>query len=133
MFHIDLEQLKKQLIDLKRLLLKPATRIESTTEGDVCDISSMERERNMSLQMIERDRSKLKAVEDALERIEDGSFGSCDECGETISAGRLKIMPFANVCVACLSLQEKQAKRQVGQSEAPLESDLNRYSLDNEE
>jgi len=129
----DLEQFKKQLIDLKRLLLKPASIIGSTTEGDVCDISSMDRERNMSLQMIERDRSKLKAVEDALDRIEDGSFGSCDECGETISAGRLKIMPFANVCVSCQSLQEKQAKGQIGQSESPLETDLTRYSLDTEE
>ena len=129
----DLEQFKKQLIDLRRLLLKPASIIGSTTEGDVCDISSMDRERNMSLQMIERDRNKLKAVEDALERIEDGSFGSCDECGETISFGRLKIMPFANVCVSCQSLQEKQARNQIGQSEPPLETDLTRYSLDTEE
>ena len=129
----DLEQIREQLIGLKRVLLNAPSMIGSTTEGDVCDISSMDRERNMNLQMIERDRVKLKAIESALERIEDGSFGICDECGETISAGRLKVMPFTNVCVTCQSLQEKQAKLNPGPGEAPFERGRNRPSFDSEE
>ena len=50
----------------------------------------------------------LIAIEEALQRIEDGSYGICEECGKKISPERLKIMPFALLCVPCKSIMEKQ-------------------------
>ena len=63
-------------------------------------------------------------LEDALERIEDGSFGTCEQCEAKIPKGRLKVMPFSTTCVACKSKQEKQRKMYEGASDYALARDL---------
>lgn len=90
--------------------MDPSPKTGDPEGGDVCDIASSDRERELKLRLSEREREKLRAIEDALERIEDGSFGICEECGCKIPVGRLKIMPFATVCVDCKSREEKQSK-----------------------
>ena len=54
---------------------------------------------------------QLNAIDDALQRIEDGTYGVCEECGKKIHKERLKIMPFAKFCVACQSEMEKHAAK----------------------
>ena len=113
----ELQKFKKQLNQEKTLLLQalspkmaPSPKTGDAEGGDVCDIASSDRERELRLRLSEREREKLRAIEDALERIEDGSFGICEECECKIPGGRLKIMPFATVCVECKSKSEKQSK-----------------------
>jgi len=126
----ELQKFKKQLNQEKALLLQalsptmsPSPKTGDPEGGDVCDIASSDRERELRLRLSEREREKLRAIEDALERIEDGSFGICEECECKIPAGRLSIMPFATVCVECKSRSEKQSKLFSTTTESPFARD----------
>ena len=76
--------------------------------GDLYDVASSERDRELSLLLGERGRSKLQEIEDALNRIREGTYGICEECEEQIVPGRLKVMPFTRVCVNCKSKEERE-------------------------
>ena len=76
--------------------------------GDLYDSADNERDRQLSHILNDRDRKKLIEIDEALERIEDGTYGICEECGKRITSNRLKIMPFARLCVPCKSDIEKQ-------------------------
>lgn len=113
----ELQAFKKLLSEEKAVILQtlspkmaPSPKTGDPEGGDVCDIASSDRERDLVLRLSEREREKLKGIEEALERIEEGTFGTCDECGCKIPVGRLKIMPFATVCVECKSKEEKKSK-----------------------
>ena len=114
----ELQVFKKQLVQDRAVMLQaispkamdPSPKTGDPEGGDVCDIASSERERELRLRLSERERNKLRAIEEALERIEDGTFGSCEECGAKIPIARLKVMPFTTVCVPCKSRQEQKRK-----------------------
>jgi DnaK suppressor protein len=53
------------------------------------------------------DRAILQRVNEALERIADKTFGTCENCGEPIQAKRLEAVPWAQYCIECQELQEK--------------------------
>lgn len=55
-------------------------------------------------------RQELEAIEEALQRLENGSYGECESCGQPIEPRRLEIMPETPYCRACMSLKEKLAK-----------------------
>lgn len=78
--------------------------------ADMYDLADDERERQFSILLCDRDREKLDQIDEALERLEDGTYGICEECGAKISPGRLKVMPFARYCVPCKSQIEKNEK-----------------------
>jgi len=65
-------------------------------------------DREFSLSLASSDREVLYELEDALKRIEDGTFGVCESCKMLIAKGRLKVVPSARLCVKC---QEKKEKR----------------------
>ena len=115
----ELKAFKERLLLQREIMLKG---ISSKTDasaapvevegGDVCDIASSDRDMELRLRLNEREREKLRDIEEALERVEDGSFGICDKCGEKIPIGRLKAMPFTTVCVKCKSEEEKRQRLQ---------------------
>ncbi len=113
----ELNAFKKELIKEKALLLQtlspsmaPSPKTGDPEGGDVCDIASSDRERELRLRLSEMDRSKLRSIEEALDRIKDGSFDECEDCGSKIPIGRLRVMPFTTVCVKCQSDKEKRNK-----------------------
>jgi DnaK suppressor protein len=57
---------------------------------------------------------KLKQVDEALEKIEDGSYGTCSTCDQPIPEARLDVQPFARYCVECLSKIENEAQNPAG-------------------
>lgn len=75
--------------------------------GDIYDQASSERDRELGLLLSDRERDKLRKIDEALLKIEDGEYGICEECEEEIPLGRLKVMPFARYCVKCQSDIEK--------------------------
>lgn len=77
---------------------------------DTYDLASEERNREINLILSDRDREKLQAIEDALERIDAGSYGICEMCEEEIAPERLEALPFTRLCVTCQSEIEKEAK-----------------------
>jgi DnaK suppressor protein len=69
--------------------------------GDSYDISSAIEEVEMSMTLRSMDSSKLNDIEFALERIENGTYGVCIDCGKNIPIRRLCALPFASKCVGC--------------------------------
>jgi DnaK suppressor protein len=82
--------------------------LKAPATGDIYDLATTERERELSLLLGDRAREQLNEIDEALRRIEDGSYGYCEECGEKIGIGRLKAMPFTQLCVECKSRMEKE-------------------------
>jgi DnaK suppressor protein len=77
---------------------------------DPTDRASMESERNFELRIRDRERKLISKIKDALVRIEAGTFGICEECGENISDERLKARPVTTLCIDCKKKQENQEK-----------------------
>lgn len=79
--------------------------------ADTVDRSTLETDRNFTLRLLDRDRKLLHKVDEALERIDNGDFGLCDECGEDIGDERLKARPVATLCISCKEESEAEEKR----------------------
>lgn len=73
--------------------------------GDFADRSAAANEEEISIQLKQTDAKLLRAIEDALARVEGGSYGICVDCEEEISTARLKAVPWTKVCISC---KEKQ-------------------------
>lgn len=79
----------------------------SAQKGDEGDEAQALFETYVSLRFGERGNSLLDKIDAALERIRDGSFGVCEDCGEDINLKRLEIRPVASLCVPCKEAREK--------------------------
>jgi DnaK suppressor protein len=77
---------------------------------DPTDRATMETDRSFNLRLREREGHLLKKIEDALERIDNGSFGICEHCGEEISLARLEARPVSTLCIQCKTIQEELEK-----------------------
>lgn len=74
----------------------------------MADVSSDNSRHEMELRMLTEEGNVLQLIEDAVQRLIDGEYGKCQECGEPISEGRLAIRPYAVFCVKCKSRHEKE-------------------------
>jgi DnaK suppressor protein len=72
-------------------------------EEGFADSARATEERSETLGMLEAARARVHAIDDALHRIEDGSYGTCADCGTTIPTDRLRARPSAIRCVTCSS------------------------------
>jgi DnaK suppressor protein len=75
--------------------------MENTRHGDFVDQASDDNEVHVNIRLLQTDAKLLRAIEAALSRIEDGSYGVCTECGEDINPVRLKAVPWTSVCISC--------------------------------
>lgn len=73
---------------------------------DPTDRASMESNRNSVLRIRDRERKLIFKIQEALQRLEDGEYGICEQCGEEIGIERLKARPVTTLCIACKSDQE---------------------------
>jgi DnaK suppressor protein len=73
----------------------------------MADLGSDNFEQEFTLSLMENEEGTLGAIELALERIEDGTYGECDECGVKIPKTRLNALPYAPTCVRCAELLER--------------------------
>ncbi len=76
--------------------------------GDFYDHASNDRDRELALVLTDREREKLQLVEVALKRIEEGTYGICEVCGDEIDKDRLMVMPFTRLCLSCQEDLERQ-------------------------
>ena len=85
-----------------------------TDQGDAfpdpTDRASMEADRNFTLRIRDRERKLITKIQEALARLEEGTFGICEECGEDISLERLEARPVTTLCIACKKKQENDEK-----------------------
>jgi DnaK suppressor protein len=78
---------------------------------DITDRASLESERNFELRIRDRERKLLKKLNDALSRLDEGTFGICESCGGKISEKRLMARPVTTLCINCKKKQEEQEKQ----------------------
>lgn len=82
-------------------------------EGDEVDIVSVEKENQMDFRLKARNAVYLKKVRKSLQKIEDGSFGECEDCGSEISYNRLLARPTADLCIHCKEAEEREENQLV--------------------
>ena len=114
-----LKQAALMLDEMKRGLMREMQdRVKGESEGvkdegrDTYDLASDERDREINFILNDREREKLVAIDEALLRIKEKSYGICESCEGEIQLGRLKVLPFTRLCVKCQEENEKESKRQ---------------------
>lgn len=112
------EYFRLKLIDWKNELLKESSQTlanlqkeENSAKPDITDRASEEIERSFELRTRDRERKLINKIESALRRIEDGSFGYCEESGEKIGIKRLEARPVATLSLEAQEMHEKQEKK----------------------
>ncbi|NIT14874.1 MAG: RNA polymerase-binding protein DksA [Candidatus Dadabacteria bacterium] len=78
---------------------------------DPLDRAMSESSRSIELRTRDRERKLIQKIKQAIQRTEDGTYGVCDDCGEEISANRLKARPETTLCINCKEEQEKVEKQ----------------------
>ena len=111
-----LEYFRGVLLEEMRLLLEDAGKTVSEMTSDTTnfpdpnDRATQESDRSFELRIRDRERKLINKIKEALERIDEGSFGICDTCGEEIGEGRLKARPVTTLCIDCKMEQERREK-----------------------
>ncbi|MBI5904902.1 MAG: TraR/DksA family transcriptional regulator [Deltaproteobacteria bacterium] len=112
-----MKTIKDMLLKMRAELVQEiARRSKATTEagaqdiGDILDSVSEERTRELDMILTDREKRKLLQIDDALDRIEENTYGQCEECGVKIPRPRLKVLPFAKYCVECQEKTEREEK-----------------------
>lgn len=110
----DIEYFQQLLQDmLADITRKGEETIEDMTDtgevyADPADRATAESDRAFTLRLRDRERKLIKKIREALERIENGTYGECEECGEDISVARLKARPMTTLCIKCKARQEHE-------------------------
>jgi DnaK suppressor protein len=110
-FHRTLLEQKARIIARARKMVAAEVQIDSDDLADEIDNAVSESNASFTGQMRERERGLLAKVERSLERIEQGSYGECESCGEEIGLDRLRARPVADSCIDCKDEQEQLERR----------------------
>ncbi|MDD5561202.1 MAG: TraR/DksA family transcriptional regulator [Candidatus Omnitrophica bacterium] len=112
---IILKKKEEVLDDLKHITDDTLKKSQKEASGDIsgytyhmADVATDNYDREFSLGLASNERRALYELDDALKRIEEGTFGFCDDCKGPIAKIRLKAVPSARLCIKC---QEKREKR----------------------
>ena len=92
----------------RRRLEEDAYRNMASEVGDAGDASTATEQADLRNSQIERDVHELRAIDAALARLEEGTYGMCTRCGGDIGEARLRVNPSAERCIACQTAFEKQ-------------------------
>lgn len=109
----DLEHFRERLNDMLEEALKQGemTLEDMTDNNEYCadpaDRATVESDRAFTLRIRDRERKLIKKIRGALFRMDEGTFGVCDECGNNIGVPRLDARPVTKLCINCKSKQEE--------------------------
>lgn len=104
----DLEQQRRAILDEAIEGLTKSNGQESFP--DVSDQASAEAEQNFSMRIREREQRLVKKIDEALARMDEGTYGICERCEEEIPYPRLKARPVTTLCIDCKTLEEQEEK-----------------------
>ncbi|KJS01801.1 MAG: conjugal transfer protein TraR [Desulfobulbaceae bacterium BRH_c16a] len=116
----QLELFRTQLLLKKQEIMTDAGKTmtemtdQTTNVPDPNDRATLESGRSFELRIRDRERKLLTKIDEAIARIEEGSYGVCEDCGEEIGLKRLEARPVTTLCIDCKTLQETREKS-VGQ------------------
>ena len=112
-----MKPIREMLLKMREELVREIARRSRETAvsgvsdiGDILDSVSEERTRELDMILTDREKQKLKQIDDALDKIEENTYGLCEECGVKIPRARLKVVPFAKYCVECKEAIEREER-----------------------
>ena len=110
-----IKKLKEQLVRRHEALqravdgdLSLLRELHQEKTGDVLDAAADSVQDELNSQLVEVESRELTAIDDALERISDGTYGDCDTCGKPIPLTRLRAIPYAEDCINCRRAAEEK-------------------------
>tara|TARA_B100000029_G_scaffold249488_2_gene246391 strand:- start:46 stop:492 length:447 start_codon:yes stop_codon:yes gene_type:complete len=109
-FRQKLVNWKKELLKVSSLTINNLQKDENTSKPDITDRASEEIERSFELRTRDRERKLISKIDEALNRLENGSYGYCEETGEPISIKRLEARPVATLSLEAQEMHEKKEK-----------------------
>jgi len=114
----DQDQLKELLESEKRRILRHLEDLSDTSvadidtpSGDSVDLASLEINQNSLVKVGKRELNHLKKIDAALKKMEEGTYGECENCGEQIAVARLLARPVAQLCIDCKTAQENEERK----------------------
>jgi DnaK suppressor protein len=113
---VQLEYFRQKLLAWKGELLRESGETlshlqeESLSEPDLADRASLETDRSLELRTRDRERKLIQKIDEAMGRIEDGSYGYCEETGEPISLKRLEARPIATLSLEAQERHERMER-----------------------
>ena len=125
----ELAQYKTILLDLRKKLVGNVTFMEDEALGKsrqdasgdlsnvpihMADVGTDNYDRDLTIGLIQNGEEELKAIDNALERIGDKTYGSCEECGKKIAKARLTALPYVHNCIECQRLEEEEGEEETG-------------------
>ena len=110
-----IQQIKLRLLRQRATLLNEAETALNELPGemifpDLGDQATAETDRNFMLRLRGREQRLLKKIDEAIDRIDSGTFGICDDCGNEIDVKRLEARPVTTKCIECKTLQEEEER-----------------------
>jgi DnaK suppressor protein len=112
----EVQSFKELLLEQRSEILNNANSfksdsgIETTAQGDEGDLAVLELNLSLTLRLQERQAHLLQKVDRALAKIDEGSFGLCEQCEEPLNINRLKARPVATLCISCKEEQENKER-----------------------
>ena len=114
--HDFIAKMEKSLTDLKREIISNLVAgnegfkeiVEAMDPKDLADVASDDMDRKMIEAIGSQDLKRLRMIDSALTRIQQGKYGLCMKCGKKIPHGRLEAIPYALMCIDCKTAEEKR-------------------------
>ena len=110
-FRLKLVNWKKDLLKESSQTLKKLQKEENSPKPDLTDRATEEIERSFELKTRDRERKLINKINEALKRIDDGSYGYCEETGEPIGIKRLEARPVATLSLEAQEMHEKKERK----------------------
>ncbi len=106
----DLEKQRTTLLSEAGVIIGSGINQNQENLSDLGDQATAVADQNFLLRLKEREQKLLKKIDEAIDRIDSGSFGVCESCGGEIGYKRLKARPVTTLCIECKTQQEKEEK-----------------------
>ena len=110
-FRLKLMDWKNELLKESNQTLSNLQKEENTAKPDITDRASEEIERSFELRTRDRERKLINIIDEAVRRIDEGTYGYCEETGEPISIKRLEARPVATLSLEAQEMHEKNEKK----------------------
>lgn len=110
-----IDKIKETLINQKKELQSKSYHTEIDMEGDETDEIQGKIIALVNNKISSRDKQKLQQINNALKKIDEKTFGTCEGCGEMIAEKRLEFNPYFSMCIDCSEELEKESKRKIAQ------------------
>ncbi len=101
---------KQRLLNNSKNALMNELALSPDDLADETDLAASELNQNITFKLRDRERQLLTKIDEALERMDEGTFGTCEDCEEPIEPRRLEARPVSTLCVACKERQEHREK-----------------------